>query len=80
MNTSPYIYFSARRAQFARSSATLLKTSRLVAGNCKDRSVFWDEIWNDEGVLTLSFLAANHEASQFTAGQLGNLVQTVIKR
>ncbi len=52
--------------------------------------LFGMNFWNDEGFLTHSFhtvvidregrLAANLEGNQFTAGQLGDLVETVLHR
>ena len=51
---------------------------------------FGMNFWNDEGFLTHSFhtvvvdrdgnLAANLEGNQFTASQLGDLVETVLNR
>ena len=52
--------------------------------------LFGMNFWNDEGFLTHSFhtvvidregrMAANLEGNQFTAQQLGDLVQTVLRR
>jgi protein SCO1/2 len=69
-------------------------TWHFMTGNLSDvRSVaelFGMGFWNDEGFLTHSFhtvvidregrLAANLEGNQFTAAQLGDLVETVLRR
>lgn len=67
---------------------------RFLTGSVGDvRSVaeaFGMDFWSDEGFLTHSFhtavidregkLAANLEGNEFTAGQLGDLVETVLRR